>query len=330
MERVEGYVHQDGIHCGATALRNVTSYYGLEYDEPSCFGIGGGIAFVTYARAGESWSTFRASPLWLESAFFERTGIPHRRHSGDDFQTAWDRITGHIDEDDPVILFLDPAALPYLPESDHHVPPHVVVAVGYDEGTLTVSDGTMESRQRINKEILDIAWRSDRYLFLDHEYLVVTRAARIEEGTDAAAAGLRHTARYMLDPLTVDRNARGPGQEGLDAMEQYRQELTEWAGQPAPIDAAIRAIDEHGNGSAYRALYADALRELGRRTGLPMAIADRLDGIAQQWQTVLGLLEDSRSAPEIKQQQQLQEVSTTMRDIINREQDIFEEIQNSL
>lgn len=48
MEPVEGSDHQPSVHCGATALRNVTTYYGMTPIEAACFEIGVGPAFVLY------------------------------------------------------------------------------------------------------------------------------------------------------------------------------------------------------------------------------------------------------------------------------------------
>lgn len=48
MERIDDYVPQPGVHCGAAALSNVTEYYGWTDSEATCFGVGGGPAFVLY------------------------------------------------------------------------------------------------------------------------------------------------------------------------------------------------------------------------------------------------------------------------------------------
>lgn len=41
-----------------------------------------------------------------------------------------------------------------------------------------------------------------------------------------------------------------------------------------PVTAATRSIDEHGDGTAFRALHAEAIEELGRRAGIAHAVAD--------------------------------------------------------
>lgn len=332
MELVEGYDHQSGVHCGTAALRNVTRYYGWNYSEAACFGIGGGATFVLYEHPDESWVSFRASPTWLERAFFERLGVPHSFRRGNDFETAWENVTARIDDDDPVIVFLDPSTLEYLPEEPDHLPSHVAALIGYDDETVLLSDGAMETRQEVPLATFQDAWTSDGFVPLDNEYLAVTRARTTEDGTDAAAAGLRQAATYMLEPLHIKRDARGPGEEGLPALESFGAYLGRWPDLPEParpVRAARRSIDEHGEGSAFRGLYAESLEELGRRTDLSADIADRMAGVAGEWHTVherLGdILESGGERPA-----QFQEVASRLGEIAEREAEIFEAIADEL
>lgn len=332
MELTEGYEHQSGVHCGAAAIRNVTRYYGLNYSEAACFGIGGGPAFILYEHPEKPWVTFQASPVWLERAFFERLGIPHRFQSGDDFETAWKNATEHIDDDDPVLLFLDPATLPYLPEKPGHLPSHVAVLIGYDDETAVLSDGAMETRQEVSRTTLKEAWTSEGFVPSHNEYLTVTRARTTVDGTDAAAAGLRQAATYMLEPLQIKRNARGPGEEGLPALRSFGDYIGTWPDLPEPIrpvQAARRSIDEHGEGAAFRGLYAESLEELGQRTDLAHDLADRMAGVGEQWQTVAARLGDILEEDD-PQPVHFHEAASLVSDIAEREEEIFEAIADEL
>lgn len=332
MTTVDNYDHQSGVHCGAVALRNVTASYGLNYSEAACFGIGGGPAFVQYAHPDEPWVTFRTSPTWLERAFFERLGIPHTFQAGEDFETSWELVTGHVDDDDPVILFLDPDPLPYLPDDQTHVPPHVAVMIGYDGETVELSDGAMDARQEISRSELSAAWTHDRFVDLDHEFLVVTRARTTEDGTDAVAAGLRQTATYMVEPLEVKRDARGPGEEGVPALRSFGDYLGAWPDLPEParpVRAARRSIDEHGDGAAFRGLYADSLAELGRRTELDHAIADRTAGIADTWRTVASELDDIL-AQEDPPAAPFETAASLVGNLADREAELFADLRREL
>jgi len=331
MASVDSYDHQPGVHCGAAALRNVTAFYGWRYSEAVCFGVGGGPAFVRYDAPGRPWATFRASPPWLERAFFERLGVPHLFREGDDFETAWDEVTARVDEDDPVLLFLDPAPLEYLPEQAH-VPPHVAVLIGYDDETAYLSDAAVETRQAVSHSTLSDAWSSDRFVDLTNEYLVVTRAGRTADDTDAAAAGLRSAATYMLDPLQVKRDARGPGREGLPALRSFADALATWSDRSdptGPVRAAHRSIDEHGDGSAFRSLYAESLDALGQRTNLPGTLADRMADIGREWGTVAERLDGILTADD-PDPVPFQEAATFVSDIADREEALFEMLADEL
>lgn len=331
MEFVQGYDHQPGSHCGAGALRNVTAYYDMNYTEPACFGIGGGPAFVRYDRP-DAWPTFRTSSTWLEQAFFERLGVQHTVRAGDDFETAWANVTGHVDADDPPLLFLDPASLEYLAEGSAHVPPHVAVVVGYDDETLVLSDASLPSTQELSRETLRDAWHSDRLVALENEYLAVTQARVTEQRNDAAAAGLRQAATYMLRPLQISRDARGPGEEGLPALRSFGESLERLATRSEskrPVRAALRSIDEHGEGTALRGLFAGALDELGQRTGLPPDLADRTAQVAATWRTV-GEQLGEYAASEDPDPRTLTEAATLVADIADREETLFTTLRAEL
>jgi hypothetical protein len=332
MERVDGYDHQPGSHCGAGTLRNVTDYYEMPYTEAACFGIGGGAAFVRYEHPSERWATFRASPTWVERAFFERLGIPHASHESDEFETAVANVTAHVDDDDPPILFLDPRNLDYLEEGLGHVPPHVAAVVGYDAETLLLSDASLPSLQEVPRETVRDAWQSQRFAPIDNEYLVVTRARRGEQGNDAAAAGLRQAATYMLAPLEVERDARGPDEAGVPALRSFGDSLGRWtelSDPTRPARAAARSIDEHGEGAAFRGLFADSLAELGQRTGLPRELADRMADVRESWETVADRLDEiaewEGTKPEL-----FAEAESLVADIADREEAIYSALRGEL
>lgn len=330
MELVAGYDHQPGVNCAAAALRNVSSYYGWHYDEPTCFGIGGGPAFVRYDHPEASWHLYRTTPTWTAQAFFERLGVPHSFRRGDDFETAWANVTTRIDEDDPILLFLDPDPLPYHSEGPSHLPPHVAVLIGYDEDedTVVLSDGGTADRQQIARSTLRAAWQCDGPVALDHDSVVVTRPRVTEAETDAVAAGLRQASTYMLDPLQITRDAHGPGEEGLAALRSFAETLGTWStlsDPDPPVRTAQRSLDEHGERSASRDLFAESLDVLGQRTGLSVALSDRMADIARQWRTVTSLLEDILLASD-PGPAPFEEASSVVADIADREQAVFEDL----
>lgn len=332
MERIHDFDHRPGRHCGAAALRNVAEFYGWRFSEAACFGIGGGAAFVLYEHSSRPWVTFRTSPTWLVRAFFERLGIPHQFGAGEDFETTWQHVTAHVDDADPVVLFLDPTELDYLEATPAHLPPHVAVVTGYDDETVQLSDGAMPETQEIARSTLRDAWQQQEFVPLDNEFLVVSRARITEDQTDAVAAGLRQAATYMLEPLQVKRDARGPGEEGLPALRSFADYLGNWTELPnaaRPVRAARRSIDEHGDGQAFRGLFAEALEELGQRTGLPNELAGRMAAAGRAWGNVATRLDEVLEyddPPPVL----FEEAGSAVGDIAGQEEAVFAAIADEL
>ncbi len=329
MDRLDGYDHTTGVHCGSTALQNVAAYYGLQYSEPVCFGIGGGIAFIQYTPA-QPLQRIRLTPPWLESAFFERLGIPHRRQAPRAFSTAWARLTDHLAANDPVILFLEPSALPYLDDPMVHVPPHTAVAIGYDTTTdeILLSDGAVKRPQRLDRSTLQEAWQTVGVPQFRNEYLVVTRPAQTAATTAAVATGLRATATRMLRPQTVDRDLRGASATGIDAIDTTVSNIDGSISELA-LGRFAQLLTSSTDGHAFRSLYARSLRELDQYAGLAPTLADDMTTVADHWEriaTQLHNLEERSQLPPAT----IQEVRGLLRTTSNRERAVFADLRDSL
>ena len=198
--RLSGYDHLTGRHCGATALFNLSDYYDWGYDEASCFGYGAGLAQRYSTVDGRPWRVFSGCGPWLERAFLDHLEIPHHIREGDPWSPAWTDVTTQLDEGHPVLVFLDPAALPYLMDGEH-VPPHVVVVVGYDDSDILLSDGARSALQSVPHETFREAWDLTDPIGWTNRHIVVTRPRHLADETDAAARATRNVAAHVLRPL---------------------------------------------------------------------------------------------------------------------------------
>jgi hypothetical protein len=135
--RLDGFEHATGAHCGSTALRDLSTHYDWGLSEPACFGLGSGLGFVSLELPTSPWRLFIGRPLWLESAFFDTLDVPHTERRGDDWATSWADLRGHLDRDDPVMVFVDLFHLDYY-DTDTHFAPHSLLVVGYDEERLLI------------------------------------------------------------------------------------------------------------------------------------------------------------------------------------------------
>ena len=60
-----------GIHCGSVAIRNVVNFFGVDYDEAVCFGLGSGIGFFyTKNIIGEPSEVIHLRAPNMEPNFF--------------------------------------------------------------------------------------------------------------------------------------------------------------------------------------------------------------------------------------------------------------------
>jgi hypothetical protein len=330
MQRLEGYAHQTGLHCGSTALRNLADFYEWEFDEAGCFGFGSGLGARYVDHPEEPWKVFRGHAPWLETAFFEHFGVPHSVRQGDDWESAWDDVTGHIDTDDPVVLFLDPADLPYL-DGETHLPPHVVLAVGYGDEEVLLSDGTVKKTTRLPLDDLRAAWDVDRFVATRNRYLVVTRPRIVEDNRTAATRAVGATARYMVEPLNLDRATGAPGEEGIPALREFATDLSRWGDMDdptGPVEDARRSIEWHGEGAAFRSLYADAVEELESWAHAGGDKGERMQDVAGQWRRVHDLLTEALDATdETVRVAKLEEAGNVLTNVADREEAIFEEIR---
>jgi hypothetical protein len=136
----------------------------------------------------------------------------------------------------------------------------------------------------------------------------------------------------MLDPLRVNRDARGPGREGLPALRSFAGALAAWSDFPdptGPVRAARRSIDEHGDGSAFRGLYAESLDALGQRTDLPGNLADDMVAVGREWATVAARLDEILTADD-PDPVTFREAATFVGDIADREEALFETLAAEL
>lgn len=333
MQHVSGWDHQPGRHCGSTALSNLASFYHWGFDEPTCFGLGTGIASVYTDHPTEPWRVFRGCGHWLEQSFFERMEAPHLLREGDGFDAAWSAVTSYLDDDDPVVLFLDPANLDHL-QGDAHDPPHVAVAIGYDDEAATLSDGAVDDQVELPLDDLREAWASGWPDGHAHRHLVVTRSRTFVDEETAANRAVRETTTYMLEPRTVDFAVGPPGEHGLDALEAFAADVATWPDLPdpaAPARDALAGIVCHGEDAAFRGLYADALDDLAPQAGLGTGPADRLRRITDEWRTVRDLLADAVDADGDRQRDAaLAEAGSILGDVADRERDLFAQIRREL
>lgn len=330
MARIEGYDHEEGQHCGTGALSNLAAYYDWGFDEAACFGLGTGLGFLTFDHPNHEWDGFLGRPPWTEIAFFNVIDVSHYFSEGEGWDTAWNNLTTHIDMSEPVLLYLDPADLDYLSPRLHPYG-HTVVAVGYDEDSVLVSDARREELFELPRDTLREAWTVEGVYSQDFRHTVVTDPDMGVDEATAANRALRETTEYMLDPVTHNRTTGAFGQEhGVPALRSLAADMPGWArydDADAAAKFARQSIRRHGGGSAYRGLYADALEQLAAMTDVGVGQADRMRAIADEWESVAAVL-DGQGGDSLRSR--FEEAASILEGIAEQEAEFFADVQEEL
>lgn len=322
--------HRRGNHCGSTSLRNLSTYYGWGFDEPTCFGLASGLGFSYLALDDSPERMFFGRPRWLEWAFFEHLDIDHEIHEGQPFEDAWRAIRARIDDGDPVMIFTDLYYLDYYGTNTHFAP-HSLLVVGYDDEQAHLADSEFDEVQTLPLDRLREALTSTHVVPLQCRYLTVESRAPGVEFSEAASNAIEQTARYMLDPTAVSRDVSGFGEQGVSAMRSFAADLPDWGSLDDPswtARFAYQNVERRGTGGgAFRLMYAAFLEYASESITLPTDAADRMDEIAHEWTAVGDVLYDASETDDPTERDRLfAEAGERVSELADREETLYEEL----
>jgi hypothetical protein len=346
--RIKGYEHAPGEHCGSTSLRNLARFYDWGYDEPTCFGLASGLGFTFFALPDPPSRAFVGRPLWLERAFFETLEIPHTDREGEDWETAWEAVKGHLDARRPVMVFVDLFYLDYYDTSTHFAP-HSLLLVGYDEhregsvapnadadagrGVVYCSDSEFEEVQALPLSSFREAWSSQAVVPLANRYLVAEGDPR-RGTTEAARDAVAETCRYMLDPEDAARPVPEWGAHGVPGIRALANDVEEWTALPEPhwtCRFAYQNVERRGTGGgAFRGLYVPFLDAVGADVGLA-GFADEMYEIERAWTRIGGRWKEASETDDVVAlPPYLAKVADELRALADREARFYEETLDCL
>ena len=331
---LDGFEHAAGAHCGSTSLTDVATYRRWGLSEPMCFGIGAGLGFSFIESEDGPTKQFVGRTPWLETAFHEHLGVTVEQGSEQTFEAAWNDVTAHLDAGRPVLLFVDIFYLPYY-DSDVHFSPHVVLAVDYDEESVTLADSEHDDLQRLSLSNLRTAMGSEHGVFgeLTNDWLVAmddpTRSV-----ADAARDGLRTTAEAMLEPEST--TWAGDATNGLDGLRAFAHSLPDWPDLP---DAewctrfAYQNVEKRGTGgSAFRGLFAPFVAEVAPELeAVDDAVVTEARGIDDNWDAVAQHLKQAGLADDPEESQRAYDAaSEALLSVGDREEQLYERLLDRL
>ncbi len=293
---VEGWIHIPGIHCGSVAIRDIMKFYGYEFSEALCFGLGSGMGFF-YTVSEEQTPTrmiFMRGP-GMEYNFFNALGKPTRWKHQEDAQQALRIAMSWIDRDVPVLVQTDLYYLDYY-NTTTHFPGHVIVLWGYDDvkECVFVSDTGFEDLKAVSFENMKRARTSQATGYvLKNNWFEVEITEPLPPLEEVLPGAIRKNAQMMMEGVTSAR-----GLSSVHQIRRWSEDLPHWAEAEDWQWCArfgYQVIAKRGvDGAGFRWMYRDFLREaeeiLPRLRDL--GLSEKMDKIGEKWAEVGGVLRE--------------------------------------
>ena len=250
-----------GVHCGSVAIRNVINYFGTDYPEELCFGLGAGMGFF-YNKNNESKPSevihLRAPNM--EPIFFSSTGRDYKWLKEKDSTIAHDRLIENITKGFPVFLQTDLFYLKYY-NSSLHFPGHVVVCIGYDKKNklFYLSDTNFKEIQTASFSQLNNARNSKAEPYpLSYNYFVVKKFTAFRDLKERVELATFKNSFNFLKGQESDR-----GISSVFAILECANNIKKWNELPDKRDVfkfAYQIIAKRGSkGAGFRFIYEDFL-----------------------------------------------------------------------
>lgn len=304
---INGWKHISGVHCGSVAIRDICNFYGYNFSEELCFGLGAGLGF--YYTVDDSMSPSRSihmrGPV-METNFFNNFGIAldDWKYENDN-DKAFKILKDYVDRDIPVLIQTDIYYLDYY-NSSTHFPGHIVVVCGYsDENQLFyLSDTAFEGLQTVSyKKMAESRTSKYKPNPLSNNWFQVDLNNREINLEESVKNSIKLNARMMVDGFTTTR-----GKSGVDIIKKWAEDLPEWRSLDDLKWAArfsYQVISKRGvDGAGFRWMYRDFLKEVSGLCDkiISLSLVDKMELIGKKWCEVSALLKEvsEDKAPERK------------------------------
>lgn len=299
---IDNWVHIPGLHCGSVTLRDVMTYYGYNWSEAMCFGIGGGLGFYYSIRndISPSHMIFVRGPL-METSFLSIVDKETSwKHAGSD---VIDTIKTYINNDVPVIIQTDIYYLDYY-NSNTHFPGHIVSVWGYDDEAqeMFVADNNLEGLQSVPYADFRNGMASkDLSNPLNNNFMEVRLTKPIGNLEDLIPKAIVENARKMLYGCSGGR-----GESGVYKIKLWSEDLPNWkdvSDWKWCSRFGYQVIKKRGVGGAgFRWIYRDFLNEAQEIAPLikDLDLSNKMNNIGSKWSDIALLLKDisEKESPE--------------------------------
>jgi len=293
---IEGWYHKPGRHCASTAIRDAMRFWGIDWNEAFCFGLGRGLGtfFINSPTISPSrWLMTRCQDL--EEHFFESVGVPFKWVQAENDDRAWAMTKADIDSGFPALLQTDIYYLDYY-NSKTHFNRHAVLLWGYDEekGVGYLSDTERDGLLEVRLESIARSRTSPippgpvlyDYFPMEKPHFRV----------DIAQAALRAVLVQAFDLIGPPKDF--PLKMGLNGLVELARDLPHWKDVDDLSWCArfnYQTIEKRGTGgSAFRKMYTEFLEQVEEMHPRikKLELSSKMRLIAQNWSKLATILKD--------------------------------------
>lgn len=285
--RILNWHNLTGVHCGSVAIRNVINYYGVDYDEALCFGLGSGLGFFyTKNKIGKPSEVIHLRAPNMEPNFFTDSNLKYEWITEADSIIAENNLIQDIEDGFPVFLQTDIFFLHYY-NSSIHFPGHVIVCIGVDQKNkiFYVSDTNFKEIQKVSFKDMKKARSSkaEPYpLFFNH--FKVTKFKKFQNLRNKIEKAIFQNSHNYINGQRSER-----GISSIFTILEWLNNLNRWKqlrDSPEIFKFAYQIIVKRGSkGAGFRYIYKDFLEiaEQKSQKVKTLQLASDMNNIAEIW-----------------------------------------------
>ncbi len=323
---IKNWAHYSGIHCGSVAIRDVCKYYGYDFSEELCLGLGAGLGF--YYSIDDEMSPTRSihmrGPV-METNFFNHFGLDLDDWKyEEDNERAFSLLKEYINQDIPVLIQTDIYYLDYY-NSSTHFPGHIVVVCGYDdeEKLFYLSDTTFTELQTVSyKKMAKSRISKFKPNPLSNNWFQVDLNSKNIDMKKSVEDSIYLNAKMMIDSFTTLR-----GKSSVEFIKKWADDLPKWKSAEDwkwSTRFSYQVISKRGvEGAGFRWMYRDFLKEISElNTKISkLDLINKMDLIGSKWFDVSALLK--KTSESNKPDDLLIETSQIVNEIYKLEKDYY-------
>lgn len=339
---IDDFKTSGGKHCITTALKQVFEYYNYPLTEEMIFGIGSGLSFVYINLAKSPMVSGRIKPFEFENRLAERLNIEIKCKSSSNYKTVFDKTLKLLDNNKPVLVYVDMPYLDYLNlGEDSHFGGHAVVIFGYDNETqefyISDRDNSDNAIRTPNGHIakdyhlvdykqIEMARNSNHRPFpANNKYLDIKFDNYKQMTSDIIFSAIKKTCNNMLN---------APAQLlGLNGIKKFSNEILKWSKfdeeklKIAGITNYFMINADGGTGGGiFRRMYGDFLIQASNTTNCEAMkqLGIEYITISEKWDKIGELM---WRLSETADKQLLQKMSYIIKEIHTEETDVLTKLQ---